>query len=265
MRAKKTENVLLTIPISHYCEKARWALERVGVAYREQAHIQAIHRVAALRAGGGLTVPVFVCADGVLADSGDILAWADRRAPAGHELYPSDPEQAAEVRGLEADFNAGLGPQGRCWLYQQLRPRRDLAISYGCTGVPFWERTTLKLAYPLMIAIVAHVLDVTPATAADAEVQVRLTFDEVGKRLADGRPYLCGERFTAADLTFAALAAPMLMPAGYGVALPPTSELPPFAAKVVRELRAHPAGVHASAMYAQERRRPRAQAGSPRS
>jgi glutathione S-transferase len=255
MRAKKTENILLTIPISHYCEKARWALERVGVPYREQPHVQAIHRIAALRAGGGLTVPVFVCAEGVLADSGEILVWADQRAPAGRELYPSDLEQAAEVRGLEADFNAGLGPHGRCWLYQQLRPRRDLAISYGCTGVPLWERTTLKLAYPLMIAIVAHVLDVTLATAADAEVQVRLTFDEVGKRLADGRPYLCGDRFTAADLTFSALAAPMLMPSNYGVDLPQTSELPPYTAEVVRELRAHPAGAHALAMFAQERYR----------
>lgn len=255
--------MLLTIPISHYCEKARWALERVGVPYRERAHIQAIHRAAALRAGGGLTVPVFVCSEGVLADSDEILAWTDRRAPAGREIYPSERDQLAEVRSLEADFNIGLGPWGRCWLYQQLRKRRDLAVSYGCAGVPAWERATLKLAYPLMITIVARILDVTPATAADAEVQVRASFEQVGKRLADGRPYLCGERFTAADLTFAALAAPMLMPAGYGVALPSTSELPPYAAKVVRELRAHPAGLHALAMYAQERRPPPAQAGSP--
>jgi len=249
-----SENILLTIPISHYCEKARWALERVGVPYRERAHVQAIHRAAALRAGGGLTVPVFVCSDGVLSDSGEILAWADRRALAGRELYPSDRYQLAEVRSLEADFNVGLGPWGRCWMYQQLRKRRDLALSYGCAGVPAWERTTLKLAYPAMIAIVAHVLDVTPSTAADAEVKVRATFDEVAERLADDRPYLCGERFTAADLTFAALAAPMLMPPAYGVNLPSIRELPPYTAKVVRELRTHPAGVHALAMYARERR-----------
>ena len=33
-------------------------------------------------------------------------------------------------------------------------------------------------------------------------------FDSVGERLADGRPYLMGDRFTAADLTFASLSAP---------------------------------------------------------
>ncbi len=254
MPTTKTDNVLVTIPISHYCEKARWALERAGVAYRERAHVQAIHRAATLRVGGGLTVPVFVCAAGVLADSGDILAWADAQAPPGRGLYPEDTDRAAEVRLIEADLNTGLGPHSRCWMYQQLRKRRDLAISYGCAGVPAWERATLRLGYPAMISIVAHVLDVTPATAVKAEAEVRATFDGVGERLADGQPYMCGDEFTAADLTFSALAAPMLMPSGYGVPLPQPGELPAYAAGVVRELRAHPAGVHALAMFDTERR-----------
>jgi glutathione S-transferase len=254
VRTTTTDNVLVTIPISHYCEKARWALERAGVAYRERPHIQAIHRAATLRAGGGLTVPVLVCAAGVLADSGDILAWADTQTPPGRALYPEDSERAAEVRLLEADFNARLGPHSRCWMYQQLRRRRDLALSYGCAGVPAWELASLRLGYPVVIAIVAHVLDVTPATAVAAEAEVRATFDAIGERLADGRRYLCGEEFTAADLTFSALAAPMLMPAGYGVPLPQPQELPAHAAEVVRELRVHPAGAHALAMFDSERR-----------
>ena len=43
---------LVTIPISHYCEKARWALERAGIGYREEPHVQGIHQLAARRAGG---------------------------------------------------------------------------------------------------------------------------------------------------------------------------------------------------------------------
>jgi glutathione S-transferase len=254
MRATRTDNVLVTIPISHYCEKARWALERAGVAYRERAHIQVIHRAAARRAGGGVTVPVLVCAAGVLADSGDILAWADTQAPPGRALYPEDPDRAAEVRLLEADFNERLGPRSRCWMYQHLRERRDLAMSYGCAGVPAWERVSLRLGYPMVIALVARVLDVTAATAVESESEVRATFDAVGKRLADGRRYICGDQFTAADLTFSALAAPMLMPSRYGVPLPQPGELPAYAARVVSELRAHPAGVHALAMFESERR-----------
>ena len=57
---------LVTISISHYCEKARWALDRAGLAYEERRHLPALHRVAVKRAGGNLTAPVLVCEDGVL-------------------------------------------------------------------------------------------------------------------------------------------------------------------------------------------------------
>ncbi len=227
MRTATDSNVLVTIPISHYCEKARWALDRADVAYRERAHVQAFHRAATLRAGGGLTAPVFVSPAGVLADSADILAWASARGPSQRRLYPSDRLGAIEVRQLEASFDARLGPHSRRWLYQQLRERRDLALRYGCVGVPIWEERALRWAYPALFRILARVLDVKPATAAVAEAEVRAVFAAVAERLADGRPYLCGERFTAADLTFSALAAPMLMPEGHGVPLPPAEELPP--------------------------------------
>jgi len=46
---------LITLPISHYCEKARWTLERAGIAYGEERHVPLIHRIAARPAGGGNT------------------------------------------------------------------------------------------------------------------------------------------------------------------------------------------------------------------
>jgi glutathione S-transferase len=246
--------VLITIPISHYCEKARWALDRAGVRYREQAHLQLIHWLAVRRAGGGTTVPVLVCGDRVLADSADIVDEADASTPPGQRLYPDDPGAAAGVRALQRDFDTNLGPHGRRWMYNEIRGRRDLAIAYGCTGIPSWERRALALAYPAAIRVIDRFLDITPTTAAQSEAQVRMVFDAVGKRLSDDRPYLCGDRFTAADLTFAALAASVLMPPEYGVPLPQPEELPVAMAAAVREFRAHPAGAHALAMFREERR-----------
>jgi len=249
------ENVLITIPISHFCEKARWGLERAGIPYRERAHLQVFHRFAVRRAGGGTTAPVLVWDGRVLADSADILEATSAHGPPDLGLFPEDPGPAAEARALERDFDERLGPEGRRWMYYELHGRGDLAREYGCTGVPGWQRRAFPLVYPVAARIIDRFLDVTPATAARAEEVVRGTFDEVAERLADGRPYLCGENFTAADLTFAALAAAVLMPPEYGVPLPQPDVLPAGMAAKVEELRSHPAGAHALRMFREERRR----------
>lgn len=244
---------LITIPISHFCEKARWALDRAGIPFEERAHLQVLHRLPAKRAGGGTTVPVLVCGDTVLTQSADILAWADARAPADRRLYPDDREQLEAIRALERDFDERLGPQGRLWLYDNIRGERALVREYAPTGVPTWQRLGLPIAYGVVARIIDRHFEITPASAAQAIADVRATFDEVGARLADGRPFLIGDRFTAADLTFSALAAAVLSPPGYGVPLPRPDELPPAMATIVRELREHPAGRHALRMFGEER------------
>jgi glutathione S-transferase len=246
--------VLITIPISHYCEKARWALDRAGIAYEERAHLQVIHWIPVARAGGKKTAPVLAWGDRVFADSADIVEAASAQAPPGRTLFPDDPAAAAQVRALQTDFDEVLGPEGRRWMYFALRGRRDIAIAYGCTGVPAWQRRALPLVYPLAARIIDRYLDVTPASAERSETEVRTVLDSVAERLGDGRPFLCGESFSAADLTFASLAAPLLMPPEYGVPLPQPDELPPAMAAKVREFRAHPAGVYAMKMFREERR-----------
>jgi glutathione S-transferase len=246
--------VLITIPISHFCEKARWALDRAGIRYQERAHLQVIHWIPVARAGGKKTAPVLAWGDRVFADSADIVEAASERAPPDRSLFGDGPVAAAEIRALQDDFDARLGPEGRRWMYHGLRGRRDIAIAYGCTGVPAWQRRALPFAYPVASRIIDRYLDITPATAARSETEVHAVFDDVAERLHDGRPYLCGERFSAADLTFASLAAAVLMPPEYGVPLPQPEELPTAMAATVRELRIHPAGAHALRMFREERR-----------
>ena len=246
--------VLITIPISHFCEKARWALERAGIDYTERAHLQLIHWIPVRRAGGGRTAPVLVADGQALPDSADILAYADARAPADRRLYPEDPAARAEIRDLERDFDQRLGPQGRLWMYDSLRGQRDIAVAYACTGVPAWQARAFPVIYPAAMWMIDRYLGITPDAADRAEAEVRETFDAVAQRLGDGRPYLCGDTFTAADLTFASLSAAVLMPPEYGVPLPQPEELPAPMAAVIRELRDHPAGAHALRMFETERR-----------
>lgn len=243
---------LITIPISHYCEKARWALDRAGIEFTEEPHLQVIHIWKARRAGGGRTVPVLVTDEGAITDSTAILEWADRRMEPEARLYPDD--AAAQAREIEDWLDEGLGPDGRLWMYHGTLPVvRDLK-PWALAGTPRWEQRSFAPFAGALDPIIRRYLGVDEGAARTAITNVERVFDDIAERLADGRPFLTGERFTAADLTFGALSSAVLMPLGYGSPLPPIEVLPDDVAAEVRRLREHPAGRFAVRLYESERR-----------
>jgi glutathione S-transferase len=245
---------LITIPFSHYCEKARWALERVGAAYDEDGHLPLFHYLPARRAGGSRTVPILVDGKTVIADSTDIIAWADARDPGA--LLPPDPVDRAAALQLEDDFDLELGPATRRWMYFQLLHRRDLEHLL-LRGVPRWERAALAATRPLAVRFLARSLKIDAAGAERSRQKIEDAFARVGELVGDGRRYLVGNRFSVADLTFAALAAPILLPAGYGAALPAPGDFEGEPRERVAAWRTSPAGRFALRLYDTERARPR--------
>ncbi|MGH2980099.1 MAG: glutathione S-transferase family protein [Solirubrobacterales bacterium] len=244
---------LVTIPISHYCEKARWALERAGIPYREERHVQGIHRIAARRAGGGATVPVLVTPAGALGESDDILAWVDERTPPVHRLFPADPGERAEVERLCQRLDERLGPTGRRLMYTHMLRQRKLMLRFNNQGVPAWEDRALRFGWPLAVRWARRELGIRPGIEGADEAAVWHELDFVAELLADGRKHLCGERFGAADLTFAALSAAVVVPPVYGVTLPQPDALPSHTAALIERARDHPAGRYALALFAKHR------------
>ena len=76
--------------------------------------------------------------------------------------------------------------------------------------------------------------------------------DAIVAQLTPG-PWLLGERFTAADLTFACLAAAVVVPPEYGVKLPQPEDLPEPVRGDIERFRAHPAGVYALELFEKRR------------
>jgi glutathione S-transferase len=245
---------LVTIPISHYCEKARWALERAGIPYSEERHVQGVHRVAARRAGGGATVPVLVTPEGVLGESEAILAWVDERTPPEHRLFPDEPGERAEVERLCRRLDERLGPTGRRLMYTHMLAQRKLMLRFNNEGVPAWEDRALRLGWPVIVRWAKRELGIRPGIEVEDEAAVWEEFDHVAELLCDHHEYLCGDRFSAADLTFAALSAAVVVPPVYGVPLPQPETLPAHTATLVQRARDHSAGRYALKLFAERRR-----------
>jgi glutathione S-transferase len=246
-------NTLITVPFSHFCEKARWALDWCRVPYREQACLPGMH-LRHTRRAGGRTVPVLL-RDGAapLVDSTEILQWADAQAPAGRTLYPVDATARAASERLEDDLDERLGPATRLWAYAHGLRNRPLLRALVAPSFPSWlDRAALKVAMPFVGRVIERQYGATMENGRNAEATIVAVFDELGRRLEQA-PYLDGERFGAADLTFGALGGPMLLPKEHpslASDVEPTLDMRSF----IERLRATRAGEHATRLYREHRR-----------
>ncbi|MEJ7604583.1 MAG: glutathione S-transferase, partial [Kofleriaceae bacterium] len=243
---------LITIPFSHFCEKARWALDACGVAYREDGHLPMFHYVPVKLAGAGRTVPVLVTDDKqTIADSTEIVAWADARRPG--TLLPIDPTTRADARQLEEDFDRQLGPATRRWAYAHVLPRKDLLDRLLVQGVPRREYLAMRVVRPLAIRLIGKGLRIDAAGIERSRAKIEETFSRVGQLLDDGRRYLIGDQFSIADLAFAAFAAPVVLPPEYPAKLPVLDDFQGAPRAQMEAWRASRAGTHALQLYATER------------
>lgn len=244
---------LLTIPISHYCEKARWALDYHGLPYVEERHLQVFHYLRSFQLGRGPNVPVLQDGKTVVKDSTAILKHLERYAAPGACLYPEPDRQVIEQ--WEDLFDEVLGIESRRWVYLHALQTPDQALRASTQGVPRWQSAIAPLCYPLLKAYITRVLSVTEAHVSTGLERANAVIAQVDDLLRDGRPYLAGERFTAADLSLACMMAPFLMPPEYGVRLPQPDEVSPAMRATIEAMRATRAGQHSLRLYFTHRHR----------
>jgi glutathione S-transferase len=258
---------LAVIAFSHFCEVARWALDIAGVAYREVRVLPLFHgplllclrrrgasRAAApaadlRRVSSPLSTPALLLPDGLLQESSAIVRFAAGASPAGAALLPGG-ERGARVDALCKEFHDALGPAVRTVCYHYLLEDGRSYARLGCRNVGAAQAFFWVLLWPLIARGLRAALSINAASAARAETTLRALFADASARLADGRAYFVGDAFTAADLTFAALAAPLVGGAcNTGVWTPAPEDFPAPLAALALELRATRAGAHVGACY----------------
>ncbi len=243
--------VLITFPSSHFCEKARWALDHAGLSYRELGFAPGVHK-AAVRTQGSRTVPILVGKQ-TLRSSSDIVRFASSAAPPGRRLYPAEADARREIEDVVARLDETLGPQARLWFYcwAVADPRR--LDDWASRGLGRQQRLLMRVLSRRLAILIADILSITERTVDEARELIDAELDRVSATLADGRRYIGGDGFSAADLTFAALAGPLLYPPGYGgarLSLPP---MPDELAPQINAWRTTPAGQLALRVYRDHR------------
>jgi len=215
--------VLWHIPVSHYNEKVRWALDLKGVAAERKAPPPGAHMAVALwlTRGSNKTFPVLELDGRAIGDSTAIIAALEERYPEP-ALYPEDPDDRARALALEEFFDEELGPYTRLLAFHELR-RGGAGLEQFTAGLlpgPLArnERFVAVAARGAAAYTQARYRVASGDAADEARTMIVAGFDRLEDELNAG-DYLVGDRFTVADLTAAALFAPLVGPA-QGPALP---------------------------------------------
>ena len=119
--------VLWHLKVSHYNEKARWALDYKRVPHVRRAAVPGRHRAIARRLTGGRTFPVLVLDGQAIGDSTRIIEVLERRYP-DPALYPSDPDERRRALEIEEFWDEELGPYTRLLVVHHMLPDPDLTL-----------------------------------------------------------------------------------------------------------------------------------------
>jgi len=210
--------VLSTISVSHFVEKVRWCLDRLGVDYVEQP------------AGGSLgaffigrTVPQLKVRTGavqsVIGNSAEILRYLWGR------YGIDDATKAAFLRPTKerVDLEARLDQYGislQVWVYYHVLDDRDVTLrAWGADdpATPLWQRQILKLLFPVLRALIRRSFRITEANYQKAVARIEDLLQEVDGWLADDRGSLLNDgELNYTDLAFAAMSGVWIMTPEYG-------------------------------------------------
>jgi glutathione S-transferase len=205
---------LVVLPPSHYCERARWALDHIGQDYRELRWAPGLHALLAKRRGwASATTPILNLHHEVIQGSDKIMDWCG--------VGGADAE-------LERRFEKRIARLVRQYLYAAtLSAPASSVKSMVLDGVPMWQSVVGGVMWPNVRKRMIELMNARPelVVSLEAELDAELTWFD-GR--VEGRRYLVGEAFGRADITAASLLSPLARPRAlpiYGkIKLPPNVE-----------------------------------------
>jgi len=208
------ELVLETIPPSHFAEKGRWCMDRLGVEYEEQISGGVIGAFFT-----GRSIPMLTARTGrsrsAITESSEILRYLYGRyavvqGDRAEFLKPTD-ERLAWEKKLDR-----YGVDQQIWIYHHLLGDPGLckeAWGAGSQRIPAWHRWAILVLYPALEMLIKRGFDPSRARYEQAVERSEALLAEVEGLLEDGRTsLLAGEAIDFTDITLASLSSLWLQP-----------------------------------------------------
>ncbi len=200
--------VLHQFEFSHFNDKARWALDFKAVPHERVSYLPGPHRPAIQRLSGQMQTPVLELDGEPIAGSAAIIDRLEERFP-DPALYPEDGAEREQALALQTEMDQTLGPAARTVVFSALVNEGAYMTSMFARGKPAAKRALYRAAFPLARGMIARGNGVDdPANVAVCFQTTREWLDRL-TTLRSPAGYLVGDRFSVADLTAAALLAPL--------------------------------------------------------
>jgi glutathione S-transferase len=204
------EPLLWHFPISHFNEKVRWALDWKGIPHRRKA-LGADYLPRALWATGQGSLPILFLDGSAIADSTRIIAALEAAHPEP-ALYPRDDAARRRALALEDYFDEELGPALRTVLVGEMfATDPDAALRTLATGMAPGMLRIMRAGLPAFRAFYRARHRINAETIATGRRQMAAALDRLEAEIGPSG-HLVGDAFTVADLTAAALFAPVVVP-----------------------------------------------------
>lgn len=215
---KVPEIELETIAASHFVEKVRWCMDRLGIDYTERQWVGVLGVFSV-----GRSVPELKIRTGMvrssIGNSPEILRylWGAYAATLGDAAKFLEPTQ--ERMELEKRLDR-YGVDLQVWVYYHILDDRDLTLhAWGCNSpaIPLWQRYVVKAVFPILRILMRKAFQITPAHYQKSVQHIESLLAEIDLLLADGRVSILGdESINYVDITFASLSALWLQPQEFG-------------------------------------------------
>jgi glutathione S-transferase len=213
---------LYQFPISHYCEKVRWALAYKKIPYKTCNLLPGPHAKKIMSIAKTSEVPVIQHNGKTIQCSNTIIDYLDSTFTE-HPLTPVDEEIKRQSLEWEQFADTEIGPNLRTYFYHTLLEYPELLIPIFAHQGPWYGKFLLKFMFPKIRIVMRKMMKINEASAEKAKTRLKSAIVKINSRLSQ-QEYLAGDHFSRADLAAAALLAPLIQPEKYG--LPWPSPLP---------------------------------------